>query len=109
VQKKDEVFQNLGHLPDEWKDIDVLVNNAGLALGRDTIDEGSIADWETMIDTNMKGLLYVTKVIVQRMVERKHGHIINLGHHKPWISCRERSLSKRKCLLRQQICRGCHQ
>jgi 3-hydroxy acid dehydrogenase / malonic semialdehyde reductase len=79
VQKKDEVFQNLGNLPEEWRDVDVLVNNAGLALGRDTIDEGNVADWETMIDTNVKGLLYVTKVIVQRMVERNHGHIINLG------------------------------
>jgi 3-hydroxy acid dehydrogenase / malonic semialdehyde reductase len=79
VQKKDEVFQHLGNLPDEWKDVDVLVNNAGLALGRDTFDEGNIADWDTMIDTNVKGLLYVTKVIVQQMVERKHGHIINLG------------------------------
>jgi 3-hydroxy acid dehydrogenase / malonic semialdehyde reductase len=79
VQKKDEVYQNLGNLPEEWRDVDVLVNNAGLALGRDTIDEGNVADWETMIDTNVKGLLYVTKVIVQRMVERNHGHIINLG------------------------------
>jgi 3-hydroxy acid dehydrogenase / malonic semialdehyde reductase len=79
VQKKDEVFQHLGNLPDEWKDVDVLVNNAGLALGRDTFDEGNIADWDTMIDTNVKGLLYVTKVIVQQMVERNHGHIINLG------------------------------
>lgn len=79
VQKKEEVFQNLTHLPNEWKDIDVLVNNAGLALGRSTIDEGNIDDWDTMIDTNVKGLLYVTKAIIPNMVARKHGHIINLG------------------------------
>ena len=79
VQKKDEVFQNLGNLPQEWNDIDVLVNNAGLALGRDAFNEGNITDWDTMIDTNVKGLLYVTKAVVESMVKRKHGHIINIG------------------------------
>lgn len=79
VQKKDEVFQNLGALPKEWQDVDVLVNNAGLALGRDFFDEGDIADWDTMIDTNVKGLLYVTKAVVPLMVRRRQGHIINIG------------------------------
>lgn len=79
VQKKDEVFQNLRNLPKEWKDVDVLVNNAGLALGRDNFDEGNIEDWDTMIDTNVKGLLYVTKAIVPDMTLRNHGHIINIG------------------------------
>ncbi len=79
VQKKDEVFQNLRNLPKEWKDVDVLVNNAGLALGRDNFDEGNIEDWDTMIDTNVKGLLYVTKAIVPYMTSRNHGHIINIG------------------------------
>ncbi len=79
VQKKDEVFQNLRNLPKEWKDVDVLVNNAGLALGRDNFDEGNIEDWDTMIDTNVKGLLYVTKAIVANMTSRNHGHIINIG------------------------------
>ncbi len=79
VQHKDEVHQNLSGLPDEWKDIDVLVNNAGLALGRDTFDKGHIQDWDTMIDTNVKGLLYVTKAVVPYMVAKNQGHIINIG------------------------------
>lgn len=79
VQRKDEVFQNLGNLPDEWKEIDVLINNAGLALGRDTIDKGDMEDWETMIDTNVKGLLYVTKAVLPHMTSRNQGHVINVG------------------------------
>jgi 3-hydroxy acid dehydrogenase/malonic semialdehyde reductase len=79
VQHKDEVQQNLSNLPDEWKDIDVLVNNAGLALGRDTFDNGNLEDWDTMIDTNVKGLLYVTKAVIPYMTAKKGGHIINIG------------------------------
>jgi 3-hydroxy acid dehydrogenase / malonic semialdehyde reductase len=79
VQKKDEVFQHLSNLPKEWKDVDVLINNAGLALGRDDFDQGNTNDWDTMIDTNVKGLLYVSKAIVPYMTERNHGHIINMG------------------------------
>jgi NADP-dependent 3-hydroxy acid dehydrogenase YdfG len=79
VQKKDEVFQNLRNLPKEWKEVDVLVNNAGLALGRENFDEGNIDDWDAMIDTNVKGLLYVTKAIIPNMTSRNHGHIINIG------------------------------
>jgi hypothetical protein len=79
VQHKEEVFQNLTELPKEWRDIDVLVNNAGLALGRDTFDKGSLKDWDTMIDTNVKGLLYVTKAVVPYMTAKNHGHIINIG------------------------------
>jgi NADP-dependent 3-hydroxy acid dehydrogenase YdfG len=79
VQHKEEVFQNLTELPKEWRDIDVLVNNAGLALGRDTFDKGSLKDWDTMIDTNVKGLLYVTKAVVPYMTAKNQGHIINIG------------------------------
>jgi NADP-dependent 3-hydroxy acid dehydrogenase YdfG len=79
IQKKDEVQQNLNNLPEEWRDIEVLINNAGLAVGRDTFDKGSIADWETMIDTNVKGLLYVTKAVLPYMTTKSRGHILNIG------------------------------
>jgi serine 3-dehydrogenase len=66
-------------LPDEWKAIDVLINNAGLARGFAPVHEGDVEDWEEMIDTNVKGLLYVTRAILPSMVSRGSGHIINLG------------------------------
>ncbi len=72
----DEAFKSL---PEEWKKIDILLNNAGLALGRDNFDEASIDDWDTMIDTNLKGLLYVSKAVIPSMIQRKTGHIINIG------------------------------
>lgn len=79
VRDRAAVDAALGNLPAEWRDIDVLVNNAGLALGRDVLHEGDPSDWDTMIDTNVKGMLYVTKAVSPRMVERKKGHIVNLG------------------------------
>jgi NADP-dependent 3-hydroxy acid dehydrogenase YdfG len=66
-------------LPEEWKDISILVNNAGLAVGLDHVDTGDIDDWERMIDTNVKGLLYVTRAIAPLMVSRGSGHIFNIG------------------------------
>ncbi|MFT3827298.1 MAG: SDR family NAD(P)-dependent oxidoreductase [Chitinophagaceae bacterium] len=79
VQDKQAVTDAIASIPSSWKNIDVLINNAGLALGRDYFDEASLEDWDTMIDTNVKGLLYVTKAIVPFMAARKQGHIINLG------------------------------
>lgn len=73
------VKQTLENIPASWKEVDILVNNAGLALGLSTIDEGSTADWNTMIDTNVKGLLYVSRMVIPWMKPRKKGHIINLG------------------------------
>lgn len=66
-------------LPAEWDEIDILVNNAGLALGLEPEYEGDITDWSTMIDTNIKGLLNMTRIVVPGMVKRDHGHIINMG------------------------------
>lgn len=79
VRDKEEVFNQVDSLPTEFKKIDILINNAGNAHGFDTIDEGSLDDWDAMIDINVKGLLYVSKAIIPGMVERKSGHIINIG------------------------------
>jgi NADP-dependent 3-hydroxy acid dehydrogenase YdfG len=79
VRDKEAVFTSVGTLSEEWMMIDILVNNAGLAVGLNTIQEGEIDDWERMIDTNVKGLLYVTRAILPGMVQRKSGHIINVG------------------------------
>ena len=74
-----EVEEVINNLSGEWKAIDVLVNNAGLAVGLSTVQDGVIDDWDRMIDTNIKGLLYVTRLVSPLMVKRKKGHIINIG------------------------------
>ena len=79
VRNKDEVFKNIDSLPVEFKNIDVLVNNAGNAHGLDPIQSGNMDDWDAMLDINVKGLLYVSKAIIPGMVERQSGHIINIG------------------------------
>ena len=79
VRNHKEVNNTLSSLEDEWKDIDILINNAGLARGFNKIYEGRIDDWEEMIDTNIKGLLYVTRYVLPKMVEQRKGHIINIG------------------------------
>jgi 3-hydroxy acid dehydrogenase / malonic semialdehyde reductase len=79
VRKLKEVEDAINNLPEKWKSIDVMVNNAGLAVGLHPVHEGVIDDWERMIDTNIKGLLYMTRTVAPLMVERNHGHIINIG------------------------------
>ena len=79
VRRLDEVNAAIDNLPAEWKKIDILVNNAGLASGLEHVDKGNIDDWEKMIDTNLKGLLYMTKAIAPIMVAANSGHIINIG------------------------------
>ncbi len=79
VRDRDEVEGTINTLPSGWRDIDILVNNAGLSRGLKKLYQDDIEDWEEMIDTNVKGLLYVTRAVVPRMVERNTGHVINLG------------------------------
>jgi 3-hydroxy acid dehydrogenase/malonic semialdehyde reductase len=78
IQDKNAVFANLQNLPTEWQAINILVNNAGLALGRDSFEQANLEDWETMIDTNVKGLLYASKAVLPNLIKEK-GHIINIG------------------------------
>ncbi|HEY4107476.1 SDR family NAD(P)-dependent oxidoreductase [Puia sp.] len=79
VQDRDAVFSAVAELPEAWRKINILVNNAGLALGRDFFEDANLDDWETMIDTNVKGLLYVSKAVLPLMIPVGNGHIINLG------------------------------
>lgn len=79
VRNETGVREALHSLPDEWTHIDILINNAGLAAGLSTLQEGDSDDWNRMIDTNVKGLLYVTRAVAPGMVARKSGHIINIG------------------------------
>ncbi|MDD2345435.1 MAG: SDR family oxidoreductase [Bacteroidales bacterium] len=79
IRQKEAVYAAIDSLPKEWKEIDILVNNAGLASGLSPIQEGDIDDWEKMIDTNIKGLLYITRKVAPLMIARQKGHIINIG------------------------------
>jgi serine 3-dehydrogenase len=79
VRDSGVVAHTFGDLPDAWAAVDVLVNNAGLSRGMEPVQEGETRDWDEMIDTNIKGLLYATRAILPRMVERGHGHVINIG------------------------------
>lgn len=79
VRESDSVKQAIDQLPEEWHPIDVLINNAGLAKGLATIDEGDLDHWDQMVDTNIKGLLYMTRRVAPLMVETGKGHIINVG------------------------------
>ena len=79
VRDRKAVDDALGSIPDDWKNIDVLINNAGNAHGLSKLQDGSIEDWDAMIDINVKGLLYVTKALVPAMIERGSGHVVNVG------------------------------
>ena len=79
VRNKDAVFSAIDSLPEDFKHIDILINNAGNAHGLDPINEGNIDDWDAMMDINVKGLLYMSKAIIPQMTERCSGHIINIG------------------------------
>jgi len=79
VTDRPQVESQLNSLPEDWSNIDILINNAGLSRGLDKLYEGDIQDWEEMIDTNIKGLLYVTRSVVPGMVKRGRGHVINIG------------------------------
>jgi len=79
VRDKEEVFKKISSLPSGYQNIDILINSAGLALGLELSPEALIEDWEQMIDTNIKGLLYVTKAVLPTMIKRKSGYIFNLG------------------------------
>lgn len=79
VRNRASIEEMLDALPAEWRNIDVLVNNAGLALGLEPAHKASVEDWENMIDTNNKGLVYMTRAVLPGMVERNRGHIINIG------------------------------
>lgn len=79
VRDKTAVFELLQSLPEAFSEIDILINNAGNAHGMDTIDQGNLDDWDAMLDINVKGLLYVSKAVLPKMLARKNGHIINIG------------------------------
>lgn len=79
VRDKEKTIEAINSLPDAFKSIDILINNAGNAHGLDPIQEGNIEDWDAMMDINVKGLLYVSKAIMPEMIKRKSGHIINIG------------------------------
>lgn len=79
VRDNEAVKKQIDSLPSEWKNIDILINNAGNAHGLSSVDAGDTDDWDAMIDGNVKGLLYVSRAIIPQMVDRKHGHIINIS------------------------------
>lgn len=79
IQSQKETEDAIKSLPDKWKKIDVLLNNAGLAAGLNSLQDGVVDDWERMIDTNLKGLLYITRIIAPLMIKRGKGHIINIS------------------------------
>jgi NADP-dependent 3-hydroxy acid dehydrogenase YdfG len=86
VRKREEVEPTISQLPEDWRNIEILVNNAGLARGLEKLYLDDIENWEEMIDTNTKGLLYVTRAVLPGMVERNAGHVVNLGSTAGWMA-----------------------
>lgn len=79
IRDRSAVSEAIASLPEDFSNVDILINNAGNAHGMDTIDQGSLDDWDAMLDINVKGLLYISKAIIPQMVDRKSGHVINIG------------------------------
>ena len=79
IRNSEDVSKAIRSIPDDWKKIDILINNAGLAVGLSTIQDAEIEDWERMIDTNVKGLLYISRAVIPLMITNKRGHVINIG------------------------------
>ncbi|MFP4556265.1 MAG: SDR family NAD(P)-dependent oxidoreductase [Bacteroidales bacterium] len=79
IRLQEKVVEAINSIPEEWEHVDVLVNNAGLAAGLNPVQEGNLSDWEQMIDTNVKGLLYITRIISNKMIKQGNGHIVNIG------------------------------
>ncbi len=79
VRSREEVFKQVENLPVKWQDINILINNAGLALGKDLFDDADMDDWDTMMHTNVDGLLYVTRALLPLLKKTVHSHIINIG------------------------------
>ena len=79
VQDKEAVFSTMNDLPKVWQNISILINNAGLALGKDNFEDADLKDWETMLNTNVNGLIYVSRAVLPFMIAQKNGHIINMG------------------------------
>ena len=98
VRDKKAVFETINSLPSDFSKIDVLINNAGNAHGLDPIQNGNIDDWDAMIDINVKGLLYVSKAIIPQMMERKSGHIINIGS-----TAEKKFIRTEMCIVRQNM------
>jgi short-subunit dehydrogenase len=103
VQNREKVFTAISRLPESWQEIDVLINNAGLALGRDLFDNADLNDWETMIDTNVKGLLYVSKAVIPYMIKRK------MAISSTLVLWRQRCLRTRQRVLCLQSSLGYYQ
>lgn len=102
VRNQEAISAGIFNLPASWQDIDILINNAGLAAGRDYFEEAKLDDWNEMIDTNIKGFLYVSQAVAKGMANRK-----KRTYHQYRFNRGKSGVRKRKCLLRHKVCSGC--